>query len=102
MKPQAICPCRGGAAPAPHALWRLARWLLPSAALLLMPKCPACFATYFALATGVGISLSVATPLRWSLIVLCAGVLAILVLKTGLRWLRGPRAAVKAETSNLS
>jgi len=48
-----------------------AGWLLPSATLLLLPKCPLCLAGYIALGTGIGLSVSGATYLRLVLIVLC-------------------------------
>lgn len=48
-----------------------ARWLGPGALLLLMPKCPACFAGYLALWTGIGVSLSAAEQLRTGLMVGC-------------------------------
>lgn len=51
------------------------RWLLPSVALALMPKCPACFGLYFALATGIGLSFTAASYLRTIAIVVCVGVL---------------------------
>jgi hypothetical protein len=51
------------------------RWLLPSVALALMPKCPACFGLYFALATGIGLSFTAASFLRTLAIVVCIGVL---------------------------
>lgn len=51
------------------------RWLLPSVALALMPKCPACFGLYFALATGIGLSFTAASFLRTLAIVVCVGVL---------------------------
>ena len=51
------------------------RWLLPSVALALMPKCPACFGLYFALATGIGLSFTAASYLRTLAIVACVGVL---------------------------
>jgi hypothetical protein len=39
-------------------------WALPSALLVLVPKCPACLAAYVTLWTGLGLSLSTATYVR--------------------------------------
>jgi hypothetical protein len=52
-----------------------ASWLLPSAALALMPKCPACFAAYFAAATGLGLSVSTAAHFRSATLVTCVLIL---------------------------
>lgn len=38
---------------------------------VLIPKCPVCLAGYIALATGVGISLTTATYMRFGLIIAC-------------------------------
>ncbi|RYD32072.1 MAG: hypothetical protein EOP85_22120 [Verrucomicrobiaceae bacterium] len=56
-----------------------AGWIVPSLMLVLMPKCPACFAAYVALGSGIGISLSVAAAVRTALIVLCVVALVFLV-----------------------
>ena len=49
-----------------------AGWIVPGAALALLPKCPACVAAYLAFASGVTLSAPAASVLRTSVIVLCA------------------------------
>jgi len=56
-----------------------AGWIVPSATLVLLPKCPVCVAAYVALFSGVGISLTSAAWLRTSVLVLCSSALGWLV-----------------------
>jgi hypothetical protein len=56
-------------------------WLLPSIVLVLVPKCPACLAVHVTLWTGLGLSFSTATYLRWVLLFLCVASLLVLIVK---------------------
>jgi hypothetical protein len=49
----------------------LASWIVPSAILALIPKCPICLAGYVALWTGLGLSVAAAANLRMLLIIGC-------------------------------
>ena len=60
-------------------------WLLPSSILVLMPKCPVCLAAYVALWTGLGLSFSTATYLRWGLLFVCVATLFFLIVKSLVR-----------------
>jgi hypothetical protein len=53
-------------------------WIVPSAILALVPKCPMCFAAYIALWTGIGLSFSAAIYVRASVLVVCVGLIVFL------------------------
>lgn len=58
----------------------LAKFSAPALILALLPKCPACFAAYIALGTGVSVSVASASILRWTLGAICvAALIAALV-----------------------
>jgi hypothetical protein len=82
--------CEVGNAKAPtwvrHCV-EVGAWAFPTAVLALVPKCPACLAAWFAVATGLGISLAAAAYLRIGLIVICVGLLAYLGIRRAVRHL---------------
>jgi hypothetical protein len=53
----------------------LAKFSLPTLILVLLPKCPACFAAYVALGTGISVSVASASILRTLLIGICVACL---------------------------
>jgi len=60
------------------ALREAAGYALPTAALVLLPKCPACLAAYLAIGAGIGVTVATAAALRWALLGLSVGSLAVL------------------------
>lgn len=89
MKPDGSCPDCASRKPRP-TLKLLTAGSLPGMILLLMPKCPACFAAYIAIATGVGISIPAAASLRTGLIIACAATLLLTLTAVICRRLRHP------------
>ena len=56
----------------------MASWIVPGAILVLLPKCPMCFAAYLMIATGISVSVAAAVSLRAFLIVVCVSSLVFL------------------------
>jgi hypothetical protein len=48
---------------------------------VLVPKCPACLAAHVTLWTGLGLSLSTATYVRWVLLFLCVASMFVLIVQ---------------------
>lgn len=75
----------GGDAPRPASRWRrggeIVGWIIPTATLVLLPKCPLCVAAYVALFSGVGMTFTSASILRTSLQISCIAALVYLVMK---------------------
>jgi hypothetical protein len=61
--------------PVAHRGFALAKYSLPTLILALLPKCPACFAAYVALGTGISLSVAAASLLRTLLIGICVATL---------------------------
>src|SRR5689334_493764 len=63
---------------------RFSEWFVPSAILVLLPKCPLCIAGYLTVATGIGISVTTAAYAKMAFTVVCVASLLYLGVKRAL------------------
>lgn len=71
----------------PHPAREVAAMIVPGTFLVLMPKCPLCFAAYAALGTGFTLSCSSAHLLMRSLTALCVTLIACCLVRGLARFL---------------
>jgi hypothetical protein len=82
MSLAALHPCCENARPSVFGRGVVAaKWIVPSAILALLPKCPLCMMAYVAFATGIGVSITTASYLRILLLILCIGTLLFLAIR---------------------
>ncbi len=55
----------------------VAGYVVPSAIMVLLPKCPACIVAYLAMGAGIGVTMTTAATLRVILLSLCVACLAV-------------------------
>jgi hypothetical protein len=72
----------------------LVGWIVPSAILALIPKCPMCLAAYIALWTGLGLSVAAAANLRVLIVIVCVISLVFLVARQMRRLISRPYASL--------
>ena len=89
-----------GAVPWRRRMTSLVQWAIPIVTLALVPKCPVCMAAYVLLFTGVGLSLAVATTIRWLLIAMSIAALAYLLLRSMRRVFGFFNKSIHAEAVN--
>jgi hypothetical protein len=94
MKANSLKFCSGGCESRVRRAVDLVGWIVPSAIVVLIPKCPACLAAYIALWTGIGLSVAVAANLRLLLIVVCVISLVFLAARQTRRLIARPCASL--------
>jgi len=72
----------GAEAPLYRRVLSFIAWIVPTAILALIPKCPACVVGYAVIGTSVGFSLSAFAQLRLALIVLSVVSLSFVGIKS--------------------
>ena len=98
MKAKSLKVCSGsgdGCGSTVRRVVDLVGWIVPSAILALIPKCPMCLAAYIALWTGLGLSVAAAANLRVLLIIVCVISLVFLVARQMRRLIAPPHAPLR-------
>lgn|GEM_PF-1396662 len=77
-------------------------YVVPSAILVLLPKCPACIVAYLAMGAGIGVTMTTAAALRVILLTLCVACLAFVTVRLARRNIPSGRSVLKRASAFLS